>query len=162
MYNQLNPEKNVSIELDAAGRERLRGHLTGVNHLAILAKGTSAVAFSDVWEKAGKQSSIVSGQDDPATLSLSQAKTTLASACRSGVQASAYARGGDADVNRLGMLIGMAQATVKADLYVFNCRSRKLESAPLVISFNAMGVDGNQVDRSIGAGLAAKMLEIVQ
>jgi len=55
------------------------------------------------------------------------------------------------------MLISKAKATVNADLYVFNCRSKKLESALLVISFNAMGVDAAQVCRSIGGLLEEKL-----
>ena len=162
IYNQLNPEKNVTVDIDPAGLGRMREQLKSVNHLAILANNTSALSFSDVWEKAGKQASIITSQTDPASISLSQARGALASACRPGVHASAYGRAGDVDVNRMGLILGKAQAKIEADLYVFNCRTKKLDSSPLTISFNAMGQDGNQTDRSIGAGLASKLLEIAQ
>jgi len=101
LYSTLNPEKNVDIQMDDSGKGRLLANLKDVNHLAILASGSLAVAFSDVWEKAGKQSSIMTGQGDPAALSLSQAKTTLAFACRSGVQGSGYARAGTKPLGKL-------------------------------------------------------------
>lgn len=54
------------------------------------------------------------------------------------------------------LLIGDARAMFNADIYIFNCRAKKLESAPLVILFNAMGVDAAQVCRSIGGLLEEK------
>ncbi len=162
IYNTVNPEKNVDIAIADSDLERMRTQMNNVNHLAILASGTAALAFSDVWEKSGKQASIITGQGDPSVLSLSQAKGVLSSSCKKGVDASAYGRSGDVDVNRLSMLIGKANTKINADLYVYNCKTRKLDSCPMVISFNATGQDGNQADRSIGAGLAVKMLAITQ
>lgn len=133
-----------------------------VNDSANFLQNRSTFALFDVWEKKCKQLLITKGQGDPVVISLNTEKTILASVCRSGMQDFEYIRAGNADVNWLGMLIGKAQATINADFYVFNCHSKKLESLPLVISFNALGVDTGQVDRSIGAGVAAKMLEISQ
>lgn len=160
IYNTVNPEKNVNITMANSDLQRMRSQLNNVNHLAILANNSAAISFSDVWEKAGKRASIVSNQGDPAAISLSQARDALASACKSGVHASAYGRPGNRELNRLGLLIGKAQTTLEAELYVFNCSARKLESAPITIAFNALGKDDDQLDRSIGSGLAAKLLEI--
>lgn len=162
LYNVTNPEKNVKIDMGPSDLERMKTQLMNVNHLAILANNTAAVSFSDVWENAGKQASIITSEGDPSAISLSQAKKVLTVACKPGIHASTYGRLGDIDVNRLAMIIGKAPATVNADLYIYNCKTKKLESSPFVIAFNAMGQDGNQADRSVGAGLASKLLEIAQ
>lgn len=160
VYNQLYPEKNVTIEIAEQEAKKLERQLTKVNHIAVLASSPAAVSFSDTWERAGRQASIINDAGDPVALSISQARSVLASACKRGIHASAYGRAGNVDVQRSALLLGKAPTTMTADIYIFNCNTRKLESAPVVITFNAVGQDGAQTDRSIGAGIAEKLLAL--
>jgi hypothetical protein len=160
VYNQLNPEKNVNIEIGEQEARKLERQLAKVKHIAVLASSPAALSFSDTWERAGRQASIINDAGDPASLSISQARTVLTSACKKGVHASAYGRAGQVDVQRSALIFGKAPTTMTADLYIFNCSTRKLESAPVVITFNAIGQDGHQTDRSIGAGIADKLLAL--
>lgn len=146
--------------MDTDGTERLRAQLKNTNHLSVLAKDTAAISFSDVWEKGGKQASVDTEHGDPTLMSLSQAKNAMVAACKKGIDASIYGRMGSVDVNRMGALIGKADTKMAADIYIYNCKSKKINSSAVIIAFNAMGQDPGQTDRSIGAGLAAKLLEI--
>lgn len=160
LYNTSNPDKEVDITIDEGSLNNLRANVSKLGHIAILGPSSTAVAFSDVWEGAGRQATIIAGDSNPTAVSLSQAQRLMRTACKGNVAAAAYGKQGATDVNRMGYLIGKASATIEMDLHVFNCRSKKSVLVPIVVKFNIIGQDPNALESAVGKGLAHKLLEI--
>ncbi len=157
-WNMMNPEQNIEITIDEQDHPIIKSQLKNVSHIGILAKGQGAIGFSDYWEQAGNRATVVNGID-PESVSLSQAKSELASTCRKGVHASAFSRLINTETNTMSAMLGKASIYMDVDLYIRNCKLGTTQLIPLSISFNAMG-DNLQVDRALGAGIAAKFVEI--
>ena len=162
LFNLATASKDVTITIDPTGADRIRAQLTGVSSLAILIKSNSAIGFADVYEKAGRQASIITDLGDPSAMSISQARTAMAASCKPGIDASLYGRIGNVDVSKMSMFIGRADTKIDGDLYIYNCKLKKLDSAPVLLAFNAMGMDGGQAEKVVGGAMALKVLEVTK
>lgn len=52
---------------------------------------------------------------------------------------------------------------MEADLHVYSCHRQKFESSSFIVDLHTKGqVANNEIEQSIGAGLAAKLIEITR
>lgn len=159
-YKALDPENNIDLKLDQMETMRLQSQLDGVNHIAILAKSEIAQSFADRWEAGGKHASIITGYKDSGSLSRGKVKAALVRACKRSVDAAIYGRVNEKDTNHWGILAGKGATTIGADLFVYSCRRKKLDMWPVTMVSYAMKPTDNELDHSVGAGIAAKFIEI--
>lgn len=155
--------KIANVIMGPGDMQRMRAQLVNANHVAILTDSEMAMSFADIWLDAGRQATVLLEHSNPSILSKKKVKVILIDSCKRNVDAAVFGNIRNRQAVSPSQVKNQIPAEMEANLYVYSCYRQKFESSSFIVDLHTKGqVVNNEIEQSIGAGLAAKLIEITR